>query len=506
VTTGLILAIDQGTTNTKVVAVDASGAIVSSGSVPTPLTFPRPGWVESDPSAIWASVQGAARACLEGIGGPGHAPITSVALTNQREAAVAWERATGRPLGPCISWQCRRTADACDDLRARGLEPLIRSRSGLDIDPLFSATKAGWLLDAVPDGRARARAGEICVGTVDSWVLWNLSGGASFATDLTNASRTQLLNLDRLRWDEELLEVFGIPAAALADVRPSSGRFGATHGLDWLPDGTPVDAVIGDSHGALFGHGAPAYGTVKATYGTGTSVMAPVARRIDAAGLSSTIAWSRREPSGDLSVAYAVEGNIAVTGASIDWLASIIGHTGQPERVLELAGTVEDSGGVYLVAALAGLGAPHWDAQARGLICGATRGTTAAHLARAAVEGVAYLIGDVLDALEPALDHPIGAVLADGGAIQSDLMAQVQADVLNRPVLRSLSGNLAAVGAAYLAGLANGTWQDVAELRALARGVDRFDPRGDAVTRDAGRTGWQVAVRRASGTLGTPPG
>ncbi len=497
---GLILAIDQGTTNTKVVDVDATGAIVSSGSVPTPLAFPRPGWVESDAAGIWASVQEAARACLAGIG---DASIASIALTNQREAVVAWERATGRPLGPCISWQCRRTADACDDLRERGLEPLIRARSGLDIDPLFSATKAGWLLDAMPDGRARARAGEICVGTVDSWVLWNMTGGQSFATDLTNASRTQLLDLDRLQWGDELLEVFGIPATALADVRPSSGRFGVTRGLDWLADGTPIDAIIGDSHGALFGHGAPAYGTVKATYGTGTSVMVPVARRIDTAGLSSTIAWSRREPSGEVSVVYAVEGNIAVTGASIDWLASIIGHAGHPEHVLELAGSVEDTGGVYLVAALAGLGAPHWDPQARGLICGATRGTTAAHLARAAVEGVAYLIGDVLDALGPALDHPISAVLADGGAIQSDLMAQVQADVLNLPVLRSLSGNLAAVGAAYLAGLANGTWQDVEEIRAMTRGVDRFDPRVDAATREAGHAGWQIAVRRAAGSFGT---
>jgi glycerol kinase len=499
VSTGLILAIDQGTTNTKVVAVDPSGAIVSSGSVPTPLTFPRPGWVESDAAGIWASVREAARTCLAGIGDAG---ISSIALTNQRESVVAWERATGRPLGPCISWQCRRTADACDDLRTRHLEPMIRARSGLGIDPLFSATKAGWLLDSIADGRPRALAGEVCVGTVDSWVLWNLTGGRSFATDLTNASRTQLLDLDRLEWGADLLDAFGIPAVALADVRPSSGAFGETRGLDWLPDGTPVDAVIGDSHAALFGHGAPPFGTVKATYGTGTSVMAPVQRRTDVAGLSSTIAWSRREASGEVSVVYAVEGNIAVTGASLDWLASIIGHAGHPERVLELAGGVGDTGGVYLVAALAGLGAPHWDPQARGLICGATRGTTAAHLARAAVEGVAYQVGDVLDALAPALDHPISAVLADGGAIQSDLMGQVQADVLNVPVLRSLSANLSAVGAAYLAGLANGTWQDLDQIRALARGVDRFDPRADAAIREAGHAGWSVALRRAAGSVG----
>ena len=489
----VVLAIDQGTTNTKVVAVNAAGRVVGQASTPASLSFPRAGWAESDPLTLWHSVTDAAIACLAAAPG---AHVASIAVTSQRESVVIWDRRTGEPLGPCVSWQCRRTTEMCESLRARGLRSLIESRSGLAIDPMFSATKARWLLDSIDSGMIRAERGKVCVGTVDSWLAWNLSGGRSFVTDHTNASRTQLMSLDRLVWDDDLLEAFGVPKPALPEIRPSSSFFGHTRGLGWLPDGTPIHALIGDSHAALFGHGAPAPPCVKATYGTGTSVMAPVTGRVQVPGLSSTIAWSVLRADGSVEVVHAMEGNIYATGAAIEWMATILGLDGHPERVVDLAATVETTEGVVFVPAFAGLGAPHWDARARGLIAGATRATTQAHFARAAIEAVAYQVRDIIEPLVAALGHPISAVYADGGAIQADLVAQTQANVLNVPVLRSSSATLSAIGAAYLAGMACGMWRDVDEIRALPRSVERFEPQDTETLADQGYRDWLIGLRR----------
>jgi glycerol kinase len=499
----LILAIDQGTTNSKAVVVDETGAVVAEASARVPLAFPQPGWVESDARDLWRTVEAAISGCLEHVD---RAAIGGVAVANQRESVLAWDRRSGEPLGPCISWQCHRTAAFCEALRARGLEPLIQERTGLGIDPMFSASKAAWLLDHVDDGRERAARGEVCVGTVDSWLLWNLSGGTAFATDLTNAARTQLLDLDRLRWDDELLALFDVPRAALPELRGSSALHGRTGGSGALPEGLPIAALVGDSHGAMFGHGAPGPGSVKATYGTGTSVMAPVGEPLRSSSLSSTVAWSV-EPAerGRAEAVYAIEGNIYSTGATIEWLAGILALPGRERELEALASSVDDAEGVYLVPAFTGLGAPHWDAEARGTITGLTRGSRPAHLARAAFESVGFQVKDVLDEVRASVPTALETLYADGGAVQSDLLAQMQADLLDLPVLRTRSASLAALGAAYLAGLALGTWGSMAEVRDLPRGFDRFEPRpGEGERARERHEGWQAALRRAAGSLDAP--
>jgi glycerol kinase len=498
-TTDLILAIDQGTTNTKATLVTATGSIVAASSVRVPLVFPRPGWVESDGLELWRTVEAAVAQCLASVDAPS---IAAVAVANQRESALAWDRRTGELLGPCISWQCRRTASYCDELREAGYEGRLRERTGLSIDPLFSASKMRWLLERIENADARARRGELCVGTVDSWVLWNLTGGDVFATDLTNASRTQLLDLDRLRWDQELLDLFGVPIQALPDLRGSSARLGVTRGPGPIPPGLTVAALVGDSHAALFGHGAPKPGAVKATYGTGTSVMTPLEQPIRADGLSTTIAWSLEDPagSGEVGAVYALEGNITATGAALEWLATILGLEGGEEALARLAESTDDTAGVDLVPAFAGRGAPFWDAEARGIITGLTRGVTRAHLARAAFESIAYQVRDVIDVLRAALPTELSTLLADGGAMRSDLLAQTQADLLRLPVWRAQSGSLAALGAAYLAGLATGLWGSLDDIRRLPRSFDRFEPAPNADALEAAYRGWRGAVRRAVST------
>jgi glycerol kinase len=523
VTADLILAIDQGTTNTKALLVDAAGRVGASAAVEVPVAFPRPGWVESDATRLWATVEEAIGRVLAGIE-PGR--VAAVAIANQRESVLVWERASGRPLGPVVSWQCRRSTELCAAIRATGAEDLVHARTGLTLDPMFSATKARWLLDQVDDGQRRAEAGELCVGTVDAWLAWNLTGGTTFETDATNASRTLLLDLDGLRWDPDLLLLFRIPAAALPVVRGSSAVVGETRPLGRLPAGVPVAALAGDSHAALAGHGFPGLGSVKATFGTGTSVMAPLAAGVRDDHLSSTVAWSveRRgdgagagtaagRGSGEtggpgapvIDATPALEGNITATGAALQWVAGIVGREGRVSELEALAASVPDAGGAYLVPAFTGLGAPHWDADARGVIAGLSRGTTAAHVVRAAFDAIAYQVRDVIDALAPAVGSPLSAVFADGGAMQSGLLAQTTADVLGLPVLINRAESLAALGAAYLAGLAVGTWRSTDEIRDLPRTFDRFDPRLGAAVATEGYAGWQVALRRAAGDLGRAP-
>jgi glycerol kinase len=485
-----ILAIDQGTTNTKVLLMAHSGEVAASASRPLAIAFPQPGWVEQDANALWTSVVEAADDCL---GQVPEGEIVAIGISNQRESVVAWDRATGKPLGACIVWQCRRTAAKCAELNERGHNSFIQERSGLAIDPLFSSSKIDWLLGHIEDGHSRAGRGELCAGTVDSWLLWNLTGGTVHGTDATNASRMQLLNLRRVEWDADLLKLFGVPEACLPRVLPSSGFAGCTVKCGAIPAGVPVASLIGDSHAALFGHAAFFGGVVKATYGTGSSLMMltdePVLSRH---GLSSTIAWSEGG-----KVHYALEGNITSTGATMQWLGEILGLSDPAQDAAALAATVADTKGVYLAPAFAGLGAPYWDPGARGLICGLTRGCTAAHIARAAMDSIAYQVRDVFGAMCKDSGVELPLLLADGGASRNDLLMQFQADILGCPVVRSRDANLSARGAAWLAGLAAGFWRSPAELAELCEEGRRFEPAIPESLRQVLLSGWCDAVSRA---------
>src|SRR5262245_12494841 len=390
-----ILAIDQGTTNTKALMVNEAGVAVSRATRPLRQTFPHPGWVQQDAAAIWQSVREAIDECLQATG---KHELAALAISNQRESVMLWDRRTGHPIGPVVIWQCRRTAPFCEELRVRGLEKTLRERTGLTIDPLFSASKARWLLDNVAGARAKAERGELCLGTMDSWTLWNLTGGRVHACDVTNASRTQLFDLRQLKWDEELLALFGIPAGLLPEVKSSSAVYGASASIDKLPAGVPIASLIGDSHAALYGQAGFEPGTVKATYGTGSSLMTlsnkPI---ISEQGLSTTIAWA--VGSGSQHISYALEGNISVTGAAAQWLGEFLGLPDNGRDVVRLAERARESAGIYLVPAFVGLGAPHWNESARGLLSGLTRGTTAAQVARATIESIAYQIRDVFDVM-----------------------------------------------------------------------------------------------------------
>jgi glycerol kinase len=494
-----ILAIDEGTTNAKALAMAEDGTIVARASRRVDVTFPRPGWVEQDADLLWRSAHDAARECVAKVG----SQPTAIAVTNQRESVLVWERTSGRPLGPCITWQCRRTADICDRLRADRFDHVIAAKTGLALDPLFSATKARWLLGQIADGPARAANGDLCVGTVDSWIVWNLTGRQAHVCDATNASRTQLFNLALGAWDDELLEIFGVPRPSLPAIRPSSAVAGVTRQVDGIGDEVPIAALIGDSHAALFGHAAFRPGAVKATYGTGSSLMTPTPSLERAAGLSSTVAWSfGRLRAGGASASqgllqYALEGNITDTGGAVDWAGRLLGGDPPDALVATLAAGVADSGGVYLVPAFAGLGAPHWDDRARGMLCGLTRGAGPAQIARAALESIAYQVRDVFDVMTHAIAAASPTLLADGGASRNDHLMQFQADVLDAPVLRSRSADLSAAGAAWLAGLATGVWRSLADLECLPRAVDRFEPRMSPSTRAQLLGGWRDAIARA---------
>ena len=482
-----ILSLDEGTTNAKAILVDEAGGIVKEASHPVSISYPQPGWVEQDAWEIWHATLAAAVDVLDGVPA---AQVAALAITNQRESVLAWERASGAPLGPCITWQCKRSAPYCEELRQRGLKEPIFRLTGLAVDPMFSASKARWLLDNIPDGQPRARSGEICLGTVDAWLLWNLTSGAVHACDMTNASRTQLFNLQTLAWDPELLAIFDIPLAALPEVRLSSAFYGETVSLPGVPAGLPIGALIGDSHAALYGHAGFQPGAIKATYGTGSSLMTPTPISIfSKKGLSSSIAWGYQRAT------YALEGNIYVTGAAVQWLADLLG-LGGPKNIEALAAQVTDTGGVYFVPALAGLGAPYWNDSARGLITGLTRGTTAARLARATQDSIAYQIRDVFETMQAETGTPVQVLLADGGATHNYDLMQFQADILGVPVQVSLASSLSALGAAYLAGLAVGVWASEAEIAELSRPRILFEPAMDALQRDRLVAGWQDAIGR----------
>lgn len=490
-TGSLILAIDQGTTNSKALLIDASGKVLTEASHSVNIRYPQPGWVEQDPAELWQTAMAAVQQVLERQN-PGE--LAAVAITNQRESVLIWERKTGAPLGPCVSWQCRRSESFIAQLYRDGYEMAIRKKTGLTLDPMFSAGKARWLLNSIPDGPSRARSGELCFGTVDSWLLWNLSGGQVHACDVTNASRTQLFNLHTADWDDELLNLFGLPRAMMPAVHPSGFIYGLARPAGALPGGLPIAALIGDSHGALIGHAGFRPGSIKATYGTGSSLMMPISSPVlSEHGLSTSIAW------GFQGITYALEGNIYITGAAVQWLAQFLGLKG-PDEVEELAQHVPDNQGVYFVPALVGLGAPYWDARARGLLAGITRGTTSAHAARATIESIAFQIHDVFTAMQRDSGQSLHVLMADGGATRNRYLMQFQADVLGIPVVRSQVSDLSALGAAYLAGLTTGIWHSFEQLEALPRPHERFEPQMPEAQRNALLEGWKDAVHRALST------
>lgn len=484
----IILAIDEGTTNTKAMLVDETGRIVREAARPVSVAYPRLGWVEQDAGEIWRATLAAAAQVMEDVPA---GRVAALAITNQRESVLAWERATGAPLGPCITWQCHRSAPFCAELRRRGLTEEIFRLTGLTIDPMFSASKARWLLDNIPNGQRRALDGEVCLGTMDAWLLWNLTGGSAHACDVTNASRTQLFSLESLVWDDWLLETFEIPRPTLPEVRLSSAFYGETTQLDGIPAGVPIGALIGDSHAALFGHAGFQSGAIKATYGTGSSLMTPTAARVfSTRGLSSSIAWGYKQ------ARHALEGNIYVTGAAVQWLAEFLG-LGDADQIEALAACAGDNGGVYFVPALTGLGAPYWSDSARGLITGLTRGSTAAQAARATLEAIAYQIRDVFETMQVESGVPLQVLLADGGATRNRTLMQFQADILGTPVLCSLVSDVSALGAAYLAGLSVGVWSSESEIASLTRPHVRYDPAMTGAQSDRLYAGWKDAVGRA---------
>ncbi len=487
-----VLALDQGTTSSRAIVFDESGAAVAVAQREFRQLFPRPGWVEHDPLEIWESQLAVAREALARAGLEAR-DVAALGLTNQRETVVLWDRATGKPLANAIVWQDRRTADVCDRLKREGHEPLFRERTGLVLDPYFSGTKLAWLLDHVPG--ARDAPERIAFGTVDSWLLWNLTG-ALHATDVTNASRTLLWNLHTADWDGELLAILDVPRQILPEVRASSEIYGETAaGLFGAP--IPIAGVAGDQQAALFGQACLVPGMVKNTYGTGCFLLMntgdhPVRSRNQ---LLTTPAWRL----GAGPAEYALEGSVFVAGAVVQWLRDGLGLIRAAADVEALAASVPDTGGVVLVPAFTGLGAPHWDPYARGALVGITRGTTAAHIARAALEAIAFQVADVLDAMAADSGVPIAELRVDGGAAANDLLMQLQADLAGVPVVRPRVQETTALGAAYLAGLATGVWKDTGEIAARWQ-VDRtFEPALDPPQAAARRARWNRAVERAKG-------
>ena len=485
---GFILAIDQGTTNTKALLVDRSGAPVFRASASVPLLHTSKGFVEQDPTLLWDSVLKATAECVAHAVAAG-AAIEAIAISNQRETALAWDAASGRPLGNAVSWQCGRGVEVCSRLASVGTE--FRDKTGLPLAPLVSACKWAWLVENEPCIKSALTQGSLRFGTVDSWLIHQLTGGQVHATDLSNASRTGLLNLRHLAWDSDLLAWFTIPVNAMPELKASSGPLGICKGLRGL-EGVPLLAAIGDSHAAIFGHGSYKNGTVKATYGTGSSLMALTSELpSDTPTLARTVAWAI-----DGDVRFALEGNIPMTGSAVQWVGEFL-HMNDPSvEAARLSQTVASSEGVYFVPAMVGLGAPHWDAHARGTITGLGRSHTSAHLARAAVEAIAYQVADVFFAMEQAMGTHIGELHADGGATRNHALMQFQADILGCTVLRSANEELSALGAAWLAGLALGWWNSTAELESLPRNTDAFAPRMHAADRDHLYRGWKAAVCR----------
>lgn len=484
-----VLALDQGTTNTKALLINPAGTVIAKASCQVPIRYPKPGWVEQSAEEIWSSVAKSVQECLAM---QPSVNVAAIGISNQRESVLLWDRKTGRPLGPCVTWQCRRSAERIDRLRKTHLEGIMEDKTGLPLDPLFPASKISWLLDAEPSLRERAARAELCAGTVDSWLIWNLTGGKIHATDMGNASRTQLFNIYRGAWDDELLALFDVPFSVLPKVFPSDAAFGETGSNALLRKGVPILAVMGDSHAALFGHGVRKPGRVKATYGTGTSLMTLTGPlRPSSHGLSTTIAWCRGE-----EPAYALEGNISVSGKTAAFMCELLGLEDE-HALTALAETVPSSDGVCCVPAFAGLGAPYWRDDVRGLITGMSLATKPAHVARAALEAITLQIRDVYVAMEADLGARIDELSADGGACSNEWLMQLQADVLDRSVRRNVIAEMSAVGAGVMAGIGAGIWDEDVACALFQSDSTQFTPRIQAKERTRIVSNWQAGVAQA---------
>jgi len=488
-----LLALDQGTTSSRAIVFDFSGKPVAMAQQEFTQHFPQPGWVEHDPLEIWQSQLQVAREAIQRAGIQA-SEVAAIGITNQRETVVLWERKTGKPVHRAIVWQDRRTAPICDDLKKKGYEGVFRQKTGLVLDPYFSGTKLKWLLDNVPGLRERAGKGELCFGTVDSWLIYNLTGGLH-VTDVSNASRTLLFDLQTLDWDGHLLGILGIPRAVLPQVRPSSGVFGHSK-ADLLGASIPITGVAGDQQAALFGQACFEPGMAKNTYGTGCFMLMNTGHEPVASerGLLTTLAWQIEGQKPE----YALEGSVFIAGAVVQWLRDGLGIIREPGEVESLAASVESTDGVYLVPAFVGLGTPYWDAYARGTVVGLTRGSTRAHIARAALESIAYQTKDVLEAMEADSGLRLSELRVDGGVTRNNLLMQFQADILGTPVLRPQVAETTALGAAYLAGVGVKALdlETIRERWALGR---RFEPQMPEEARAAHYKGWAKAVERAKG-------
>ena len=488
----VVVAIDAGTTGVRSRAVFPDGRPSFASYREFTQHFPRPGWVEHDASEIWEAV----RATLLDVLGRLDEPVTAIGITNQRETVVAWDRATGRPYHNAIVWQDRRTAGRCEALQADGHLPLVRERTGLVLDPYFSGTKLAWLLTPLLRGGGGVpTSADLALGTIDTWLLWNLTGGEVMATDPSNASRTMLFDIRDLAWSAELCDLLGVPIDALPEVKPSSGRFGVTSERCGVPAGIPVSGIAGDQHAALFGQACFEPGSTKNTYGTGSFVLMNVGDHCPPTteGLLTTVAWTL----GGDPPTYALEGAIFVTGAAVQWLRDGLGLIREAAEIGPLAATVPDSGGVVVVPAFVGLGSPWWDPYARGTIAGITRGTTKAHVARAVVEAMAYQTRDVVEAMARAAGREVRELRVDGGAAAMDLLLQLQADQLGVTVRRPVDQETTALGAAYLAGLAEGAWASLDDIAAAWQQDAEFNPIGDRAVADVAHQTWLRALDRS---------
>jgi glycerol kinase len=496
----LILALDQGTTSSRAIAFGRDGRPVAVAQQAFEQQFPSPGHVTHDPEAIWSSQLNVARDVVRQVGGAER--IAAIGITNQRETTIVWDRSTGEPIADAIVWQSRITAPACERLRLAGHEAIFRERTGLPLDAYFSGPKVAEILDAVPGARSRAERGELAFGTVDTFLLWRLTGGSAaagavHATDVSNASRTLLFDIHRLTWDEELLEIVGVPAAVLPEVRPTSGLFGAT-APDLFGSPIPIAALAGDQQAATFGQACFAPGQAKNTYGTGAFLLQNTGKtpRPSVNGLLTTVGWQLAPAA---PATYALEGSVFSAGSAVQWLRDGLGLIEASADVEQLAGSVTDTGGVYLVPAFTGLGAPHWDPNARGTIVGLTRGTGRAELARATLESIAFQVADVLEAMAADSGERLQTLRVDGGATANDLLLQLQADILGVPVERPVVAETTALGAAYLAGIAVGYWNGLDDIGANWALDRRFEPSKSADRRQSLLHGWHRAVERSRG-------
>jgi len=492
---GYILVIDQGTTGSAALLFDEEGRIVSSADSEISQIYPQPGWVEHDPKEIFRTSLVVAQEALQKAV-VSASQVKGMGITNQRETTVVWDRRTGEPVNNAIVWQCRRTAPLCEELKAKGLAQTIREKTGLPIDAYFSATKLRWILDHIPEGQRRAQQGDLLFGTIDSWLVWNLTGGAVHITDYSNASRTMLFNIHTLEWDRELLAVLDIPEAVLPKVLPSSQVYGET-AAGLLGDArVPLGGIAGDQQAALFGQACYDACMAKNTYGTGSFILLNTGDKPipSEKGLVTTIAWGLAG-----KVAYAMEGSIFITGAAVQWLRDGLGLIKSAAESEPLARSVPDNGGVYFVPAFVGLGAPYWDMYARGTIIGLTRGTTGGHLARATLEAIAYQTRDVVEVMSTEACLQVALLRVDGGGTANALLMQFQADILGVTIQPALVAETTSLGAAYLAGLAVGLWKDTTELARMWRAAETYEPKMSVDQRETLYAGWKRAVERARG-------